>query len=394
MRRRSLAPLLMAGLAAAAPAQLPDPALIVRERAALAVAKRQSASIAADAAAIERQAAAARTAADRLRDERLGVLARIRSAEADVAAADARIVLVDALRRRQRAVLAGQQGGIVRLTAALQMMARRPAALALVQPSSLADLVRVRVLLASALPIVARRTAGVRAELVAAERLGIQAGEAATALRASRYRLGRRQLELARLEAGRRAQSATLDTSAQDQAERALALGERARDIVDEMEEQGSAEDVAGRLASLPDPAERPPAPGDAPPPPPDAGSPRYLLPVGGGVADGYGGVSDAGVRARGITFAGAPGAEVVAPAAGRVLYAARYRGYGFIVIVDHGGGWSTTLTGLGDIAVAAGDHVAKGERIGTAPEARPRVTVELRRDGRPIDLAAILGVG
>ena len=50
-----------------------------------------------------------------------------------ISAAETRVRLIDRLRAAQRARLAERQGPIIRLTAALQTMARRPTALALVE---------------------------------------------------------------------------------------------------------------------------------------------------------------------------------------------------------------------------------------------------------------------
>ena len=91
-----------------------------------------------------------------------------------------------------------------------------------------------------------------------------------------------------------------------------------------------------------------------------------------------------------------ASAATVVAPAAGTVRYAAPFRGYGGIVILDHGEGWTSLVTGLGALAVHTGERVEAGAVLGRAGNGRggaaPRVTVELRRDGRPMDIAALLG--
>ncbi|GAA3252360.1 hypothetical protein GCM10020258_08860 [Sphingomonas yabuuchiae] len=90
------------------------------------------------------------------------------------------------------------------------------------------------------------------------------------------------------------------------------------------------------------------------------------------------------------------PYAPILAPAGGEVRYAGAFRGYGGIVILNHGTGWTSLVTGLGGISVKPGDHVAAGAVLGRAGRGRggvePRVTVELRRDGRPMDIAAILG--
>src|SRR3546814_9500686 len=92
------------------------------------------------------------------------------------------------MRADQRARLAERQGPVIRLTAALQMMARRPPALALVQPGSLDDAVHVRALLASTLPVIRARTAALREEVEAGNQLRDQAALAKAALVDSRDR--------------------------------------------------------------------------------------------------------------------------------------------------------------------------------------------------------------
>ena len=157
------------------------------------------------------------------------------------------------------------------------------------------------------------------------------------------------------------------------------------------MQTIGSAAATASELATLDGPSPRPAQPGESAGPAVPAGV--YRLPVAGRVRTGLGEISDAGVRSRGITVAAVTGARVVAPAAGRVAYAAPFRGYGEIVILDHGGGWTSLVSGLAEATVRVGDRVAQGAPIGTAGGGdRPSVTVELRRRGRPMDVAALLG--
>jgi septal ring factor EnvC (AmiA/AmiB activator) len=112
-----------------------------------------------------------------------------------------------------------------------------------------------------------------------------------------------------------------------------------------------------------------------------------------GRVVTGLGELSDAGVRARGVTIASARDAQVIAPAAGRIAYAGAFRGYGKIVIVDHGGGWTSLITGLGSVSTRVGDNVPQGAPIGRAPGGDdPRVTVELRRRDRAVDMMPLVG--
>src|SRR3546814_5521863 len=100
-------------------------------------------------------------------------------------------------------------------------------------------------------------------------------------------------------------------------------------------------------------------------------------------IVTGRGEVDESGVRSRGITIAARPGGQVVAPAPGRVGFAGDYRGYGKIVIIDHGGGWVSLLTGMIALSVGVGDTVDAGAPVGRAGSDDSRITVELRRGGQ-----------
>ncbi len=259
--------------------------------------------------------------------------------------------------------------------------------MALAQPGSTDDLVHVRAVLGTVVPVMQQRTAAVRAEVADAARLRGQAGVALAALAASNARLEGERLALVRAEATQRLRSRQLARGAMVESDRAIALGEQARDIVDRLEELGEAGDTRAALAALSGPLPRPDS-GRASPLPP----PAYRLPVRGSVATGFGEISTSGVRARGLTLTVAPGAMVVAPAPGSIAFSKRFRGYRRIVILDHGDGWTTTVTGLDASVGPVGGRVATGTPIGRAPGGdAPPVTIELRRRGVPVDLAAML---
>ena len=360
------------------------------QQARLAAAKRDAAAAAVRADRLAKAAASERDAAERARAEEAALAARVRAGEADIATAQARVAIVERLLAAQRAKLGLAQTPVARLLAALESLARRPTIVAVAQPGSVDDLVHVRAVLGSALPVVRARTAGVRAELAETRRLQDGATLAAKALHDGRVRLEADRLALAQLEATHRRRSQALGRGALSESDRALALGERARDLVDGMAEAGSAEATAASLAGLPGPSPRPVAAGAVWPRPPHG---VYRIPVAGRLVTGFDEVSDAGVRSRGLTFATAAGAGVVAPATGIVRYAQRFRDYGTIVILDHGDGWTSLVTGLARVVVVPGQRVAIGAALGTAPAADdPRVTVELRRRGRPVNAAALIG--
>ena len=369
---------------------------VADERQALSIAKAQSAQANLRAQQLEIRAAAERSAADRARAQTVAVGARIQSAEADISAAEARIRLIEKLRAGARARLAARQEPATRLIAALQMLGRRPPALALVQPGSTRDLVHVRAVLSSMLPWIQQRTQALRAELALNQQLRNDAELALSAVDSSQKRLAVERASLVRLAAQHRIASKRLSGIAINEQDRAVALGEKARDIVDLMQDIDAAAEVRTALETLPGPLLRPLSP-TAPRAAPVELVPlakrrlSYRLPVTGTVVTGLGEVSSAGVRARGLTIATRSGALVVAPASGRVMFAAPYRGYGKIVIIDHGKGWTTLITSIAALDTATGENVIQGSPIGRAGNDQPTVTVELREAGRPVDITPML---
>ena len=388
------AAMLVALPGSAAPARPVD--LLEQERTALARALADAKAAARRSAALERQADVAVADADKARAQARMVASKVQQAEAEIAAAEARVTIIATLQRAQKARLAARQQPLARLTAALQSMARRPTVLALVQPGSIDDLVRVRAVLATTLPRVEAETAELRKDIARSRDLAKQAMRAATLQKESRRQLAYRRAELARLEARSRARSRALASTSRLEEERALGLSERARDLdslVGDLEQSAT---LRQRLAALEGPVLRPPRPQasqvvENAAPPASSVRPAYRLPTPGAIVTGFGEVAATGVRSRGLTLATRPSAQLIAPADGRIAFAGSYRGFGQIIIIEHVGGWTSLITGLARTNVKVGERVAQGDPIGRAAENRPRITVELRRNGRPIDIAALV---
>lgn len=367
------------------------------ERQAFERAKRAAQSAGARAARLETAARNALDAAARLRAETVAVAARIQAAEAAIDAAEAQVVVVNRLRATQRARLADKQQPTLRLVAALQTMARRPPALALLQPGSVRDMVHVHAVLASVLPIVQARTADLRADIDRGILLRKAAETALAVERSAEARLVAQRRQLVALEARKRLESSGFASSAIVEQDRAMAMGEQARDIAELMSSFDAAASTRTRLASLPGPIMRPAQPSSVRSLPDDAAVrtaaiPAYRLPVVGQVVTGLGEISATGIRARGLTISTRPGAQVVAPTSGRIAFAGPFRAYGNIVVIDHGVGWTTLLTNLAALDVRTGDTVDQGAPIGRAGTDRPTITVELRRRGAPVDIAKLAG--
>jgi septal ring factor EnvC (AmiA/AmiB activator) len=251
-------------------------------------------------------------------------------------------------------------------------------------------MVHVRAVLGTVMPVVQARTADVRGELNRIRGLRAQAEAAVGSFREGRARLESERVSLVRLEAEHRLNARNLDKSALVESDKAIALGEQARDIADQMQTAGQAAALQADLQALPGPLPRPQSDDGAGRPAARGGAP-YKLPVPGQIVTGLGELSTSGARARGITLAPPANADAIAPAGGKILYASGFRDYGGIVIIDHGNGWTSAITGLAQVGVRKGDAVVQGQLIGRVGGDSPRLTVELRRRGRPMDLTQLL---
>lgn len=349
---------------------------------------------------LEAAAEKAGEAAERTARQAAALAARIQEAEAGIAAAQARLALARQQYRQLSSRLAERRQPVVRLTAALQRFSRRPLALSVMRPGSVKEIVYLNAMLSSTVPEVQRRTASLKSELERGEALQREAERALAGLQAQEAVLERRNAELAVLESRQRLESRRASGEADREAERALALAEEAQDLNALVAQINQAGELRQQLASLPGPLIRPPRPEESQVmvDQQDAAQARgrppagYQLPVAGRTVFGFGARTPAGLPSQGLTLAPRESALVVAPAGGRVAFAGPYRGYGRIVIIEHEGGWTSLVTGLARVDVAVGEQLVGGAPLGIAAPRQPAVTLELRRDGQPVNPLEFLG--
>ena len=116
--------------------------------------------------------------------------------------------------------------------------------------------------------------------------------------------------------------------------------------------------------------------------------------PVTAKLVEGFGKVVDSEFNTetfrKGVEFAAPRGTSVRAVAKGEVRFADWFRGYGRIVIVDHGDGYFTVYGHLDEIDVEVGEGVSEGDTVGKAGDtgslAGPRLYFEIRRGSEPLD--------
>jgi septal ring factor EnvC (AmiA/AmiB activator) len=91
-----------------------------------------------------------------------------------------------------------------------------------------------------------------------------------------------------------------------------------------------------------------------------------------------------------GIDIEAGEGSNIAAVFPGQVVYTGWFRGYGNLIIVDHGGEYYTVYAHAADIRVTEGDEVKQGQIIGTVGDTGslqgPRLYFEVRHEGKPQD--------
>ena len=120
----------------------------------------------------------------------------------------------------------------------------------------------------------------------------------------------------------------------------------------------------------------------------------RLPMPVDGPVMHAFGQSRAGGLRWQGWLIGAAAGEDVIAVAYGRVAFADWLRGYGLLLIIDHGEGFMSLYGHNESLLHEAGTWVEPGEIIsvvGSGASDNQGLYFELRKDGKAIDPASWL---
>lgn len=330
------------------------------------------------------------------------------------------------------------------LTNAMQVLARHPPEMLLATPGSPVDTVRSAILLQAALPRVQLSIAQLRVDL---ERLAVLRDDViqqAARVEESRMALVEQHRRLETLVRRKASLQERTESESQRLAQRVQAMAATAQDLRQllerleqerlrreaeararqqeiqrqaQLEAQRRAQQEAQRRAEQPATASSPPPP--SPPPPassqqtaslptaPAAGPPKaggltqargqLAYPVNGRVVTRYGEADGNGTTQRGLTLETRIGAQVIATYDGTIAFAGSFRGYGQLLIIEHGEGYHSLLAGLGRIDVRVGQSVVAGEPVGLMaplPGQVPKLYVEFRRNGQPVNPVPWLAAG
>ncbi|WP_449423817.1 murein hydrolase activator EnvC family protein [Rhodanobacter lindaniclasticus] len=190
------------------------------------------------------------------------------------------------------------------------------------------------------------------------------------ALQATKVQREQQAQQLTRQRAARQKLAVETDAKYKDQTQRLAAMKQNAQSLNQLLDKLQKAIDEAA-------------APRRGQPPPSRAADIRGKLPwPANGAVNPFG---------NGVLIKAAAGSEVHAVARGRVIYAGFLRGYGMLLILNHGNGWMSMYGNNESLLHGVGDEVEAGEAIGTASAVtgvNTGVYFELRKSGKPVDPA------
>jgi septal ring factor EnvC (AmiA/AmiB activator) len=126
----------------------------------------------------------------------------------------------------------------------------------------------------------------------------------------------------------------------------------------------------------------------------------KLPLPAPGHIEAGFGKVLEPRFNTvtlrRGVDIRAPTGTPVRAVAAGTVAWTGWMRGYGNVVILDHGDGYHSVVAHLQEVMRPQGAHVFEGDVLGTVGDTGslqgPLLYFEIRRQGLALDPAPWLG--
>ncbi len=187
-----------------------------------------------------------------------------------------------------------------------------------------------------------------------------------------------KELEKQRLElaaTGRREVMAALNVDIQDKGSKLLALQQDAERLVKLLEQ------LRKQATVTLEPINRKPF---------SAAKGKMAWPTAGRLAVRFGVRKESGLKWDGVMIAATEGGEVRAVHHGRVVYADWLRGFGLLLIIDHGGGYMTLYGHNQALLKENGEWVETNEPVATVGRSGGHATTgvyfEVRRKGRPVN--------
>lgn len=334
-----------------------------------------------------------------LRARLIEAAARAQARERDLDAVEQRLAQLETAERGAMESLTAQRARLAGLLAVLQRMGREPPPALVIRPNDATSAARSAMLLSAVVPGAQEKARRLGDSLAALQRVRAQATDERLRVAAASAALQKDRTALIQLLEQRRLMAAEAVQDLQTTRARVEQLGEQARDLraliaslVDDGRTSGArggGATVTNQIASF----------GLTHTLPLEQLRGRLKWPANGRVAARFGTPDTSGGHHQGIYLETLPGAAVISPCDGKIMFAGPFRGYGQMLIISAKGGYHVLLAGLTNIDGVVGQVVLTGEPLGRM--GRPasaaaagglsgpggqKLYIEFRRNDAPID--------
>jgi len=346
---------------------------------------------------LEASSQAALSEADRLSLDLVALARDIRISEGNATRLERRIALLEAEETKKDAALEDRRDELLELLSALERLSKRPAGLALLQPSEALTTARIASLMGTIVPDINAKAGTLREELASLAAIQQNLSNERYSLKNTLERLTDNQLKIGSLVRKRQLEARKASSDARQiarEVQKFAAEAANLKELIEKLAEAAakkaqSAAQIARPDRSRPDrsrPDRKKPALGFTSRPMADLKG-SLPFPVMGRVIHKFGAKEDVG-NARGIKIETRPDAQVVAPYDGKIVFAGPFREYGQLLIIEHGGGYHSLMAGFGELYGSVGQRVLTGEPVGAmAPVKRlAPLYLEMRQSGRAIN--------
>ena len=336
---------------------------------------------------LEQEAAAEKAAeqAALITQELVRVSDDITQAENTILTTEESITALEEEEKQKSAFLKQRRKELLDLVAALERLSRRPAALSLMQPGEAQDTARSAGLLGSMIPAIEEKAAEIRGELTALTRVKDKLAAARFAMKNQVESLQGKKQQQEILLAKRRKEQKVAEAAVSEQTRQLQALAREASSLQDLIQRLQQYEE---RLRNAPKPQRKPKTQKKTYFPntkPINRARGELKYPATGRLTSRFNTQERVG-RTRGIRIRTRAGSQVIAPYAGEIVFAGKFRDYGQLLIIAHGDGYHSLVAGIASLYTSIGENVLTGEPVGTVNERDTEIYLELRQKGKAID--------
>ena len=354
-------------------------------------------------AQIERQANQVKNELDLVNRKMIEAARKIQAGEDEVAQKKAELDKLQQHLSDSEQKFEAEHGMLIETLAALQTLALRPSEAVLIQPLSPVEVMRSSILLRGSVHVLKDRAELIRQSIEDISNQKQEIAKRLEELEVKNVQLAKQQDEMAALSKQKSTMYNQLSAQSKEAKQQAQLLAGQAKDVRDllnkletqrlnqrkleekqrlaqerEVEKLRQENNYSMRAESKPT---TPPATHFA------QAKGRLIRPARGPIITAFHQEMSKGVTSNGIDIQTASKAQIIAPFDGTVMFAGPFKNFANLVIIDHGDGYTSLLSGLNETYAEVGQLILAGEPVGIMPSTdHSKLHMEIRKNNHPLN--------